>query len=99
MFGNTITLVETGLITLIGLMTVFCVLILLIGVLLLFRFIPGASVVSKVSIPILASPASVVGVEDISPLHKAIVIAAILESLNTETPQHIIGIRRIQQIS
>ncbi|MGL5955633.1 MAG: OadG family transporter subunit [Brevinema sp.] len=93
MFGDTISLAETGLITLIGLGTVFCVLILLVIVLSLFRFIPSSS--PKISTPAVGS----INPEEISSLQKAVIIAAVLESLNMDTNQHKVGIRRIQKIS
>ncbi len=100
MFGDSITLAETGLITLIGVGTVFCVLILLVFVLSLFRFIPSgekpASATPQVAQPVpqpVQAPSS-----NVAPLHKAIIMSAILESLGEDEQKYKVRISHIRQI-
>lgn len=97
MFGNEITLVQTGIITLVGMGTVFCVLILLVGILTLFRFIPGEN--SSQPVPVQNVTHTIKPISDnVSSLHKAIIISAILESLNENEQQYKVRINHIRKI-
>lgn len=106
MFGNTLSYAETGLVTLIGMGTVFFVLVLLMVLLELFRFIPSGEVaeVSKTTPTTPTIQNSVVAIATIpdisvSSLHKAIMIAVISEDQGINTPKNQVRISRIRQLS
>ena len=102
MFGDTLTVADTALITLVGMGTVFFVLVLLTIILGLFRFIPGEStaVVSPTNTAI-ATPNSTSQTHStiVDPLHKAIIIAAILENIEITTKSTQVRITNIRKIS
>ena len=102
MFGDILTVADTVLITLVGMGTVFFVLILLTIILGLFRFIPGenTSVISPANTAV-ATPTITSQIHStiVEPLHKAIIVAAILENLKITEKSTQVRITNIRKIS
>lgn len=102
MFGDTLTVADTVLITLVGMGTVFFVLVLLTIILSLFRFIPGenVAVISPANTAIV-TPIVISQIHSaiVDPLHKAIIVAAILENLEITTKSTQVRITNIRKIS
>ena len=102
MFGDILTVADTVLITLVGMGTVFFVLILLTIILGLFRFIPGenTSVISSTNTAV-ATPTITSQIHStiVEPLHKAIIVAAILENLKITEKSTQVRITNIRKIS
>ena len=102
MYGDILTVADTVLITLVGMGTVFFVLILLTIILGLFRFIPGenTSVISSANTAV-ATPTITSQIHStiVEPLHKAIIVAAILENLKITEKSTQVRITNIRKIS
>ena len=102
MYGDILTVADTVLITLVGMGTVFFVLILLTIILGLFRFIPGenTSVISSTNTAV-ATPTITSQIHStiVEPLHKAIIVAAILENLKITEKSTQVRITNIRKIS
>jgi len=94
MFGSQLTMWEAGQVTLIGMGTVFFVLIVLTILISLFQFIPNKP--KNIIRPTLEKVKK--GSIKLSPLHQAIIVASILESIPTSKTENYIKIKRISAI-
>ena len=103
MFGDILTVADTVLITLVGMGTVFFVLVLLTIILSLFRFIPGEKVamIAPTNTEIVAPTVTTSQAHStiVDPLHKAIIVAAILENLEITVKSTQVRITNIRKIS
>ncbi len=101
MYGDVLSFADTMNITIVGMGTVFSVLILLVFVLMAFRFIPAEKKpVAPKAVQQSAPPAVQPTVQaQVSPEHKAVIIAAVLESLNAEDSKYNVRIKNIKLLS
>ena len=99
MFGDTLTLTDTALITFLGMGVVFLVLMLLTMILSLFRFIPVNNITTNSTSTEKSMDTSPAYSSVVSSLHKAIIIATILESLEITTKKSQVRITSIRKIS
>ncbi|MDK2819001.1 MAG: OadG family protein [Spirochaetota bacterium] len=99
MFGDILTLTDTALITFLGMGVVFLVLILLTMILSLFRFIPVNNITIISTSIEKSTDISPAYFSVVSSLHKAIIIATILESLEITTKKTQVRITSIHKIS
>ncbi|MGL4393653.1 MAG: OadG family transporter subunit [Brevinema sp.] len=97
MFGDSISIMETTLITAIGMGTVFVVLMLLVVVLSLFKFIPSDT---PKTLPTPSQNTKSNGVEvALSPIEKAVITSAILEYHSSELKDQKVRIKSIRKVN
>ncbi len=96
MFGNELTFAEVMTVTVVGMGVVFFVLILLTGILSLFRFIPNMEEAPAVTTSPSATPSPV---SSVNPLHKAIIVAAIFDNEDINEKKNYVRIKNIRRIS